>query len=115
MRPVPIVLSVLAALAALGTAFLLYSRFGAPEVAYGALGYEVQSDRQVRVEFEVVKDPAQTALCTLSARSADGGQAGVALVRVGPAPERRVVQSHELLTTVRAVTGEVTDCTPEGP
>ena len=115
MRPVPIVLAVLAALAALGAAFLLYSRVGAPEVTYGSLGYQVQSDRQVRVEFEVVKDPAQTALCTIQARSADGGQAGTALVRVGPAPERRVLQTHELLTRARAVSGQVTGCTVQDP
>ena len=114
MRPVPLVLSALAALAALSAAFLLYSRFGAPEVAYGSLGYAVESDRQVRVEFEVVKDPARTALCTVRARAADGGQAGLALLRVGPAPQRRVVQTHDLLTTARAVTAEVTDCTLEG-
>jgi len=114
VRPVPLVLSVLAGLAALGAAFLLYARFGAPEVTYGSLGYLVQSDRQVRIEFEVVKDPAQTVLCTVRARSAEGGQAGLALLRVGPAPQRRVVQTHELLTTVRAVNAEVTGCTPEG-
>jgi len=115
VRPVPIVLSVLAALASLSAAFLLYTRFGAPEVTQGTLGYLVQSDRRVSVKFEVVKDPAASALCTVRARSADGAQAGIALVRIGPAAERRTVQTRELLTTARAVSGEVTDCTSEGP
>jgi len=115
VRPVPLVLSVLGALVALVATFLLYGRFAAPDVTYGSLGYSVESDRQVRVEFEVVKDPARSAVCTVQARRADREQAGIALVRVGPAPQERVVQAHELLTTARAVSAEVTDCTLEGP
>ena len=109
-RPAVLLLGGLAAAASLGVAVLLFQRYGSPEVQSGTRGYAVSSDTLVTVTFEVAKDPAATALCTVRARDSTGAQAGVALVRVGPSAERTVVVVHVLPTTSRATTGEVTGC-----
>ena len=110
MRPAVLVLGGLTVAASLGAAVLLYQRYGDPDVQSGTRGYVVASDTLVTVEFEVAKDPAATALCTVRAQDRTGADAGVALVRVGPSAERRVVVAHPLQTTSRATTGEVTGC-----
>ena len=115
MRPVPLVLAAATGAVSLGVAGLLYARFGSPDVSYGPRRYVVESDTRVLVEFEVAKDPAASAVCTVRARDATGAEAGIALVRVGPAPQRTVRVVRELTTTARAVVGEVTGCTLEQP
>ena len=113
MRPAVLVLGGLTGVLSLGAAVLLYQRYGDPDVQSGLRGYAVESDALVRVEFEVAKDPAATALCSLVALDDTTAQAGVALVRVGPAPQRRVVVVHPLQTATRAVSAEVTGCSLE--
>ena len=110
MRPAVLVLGGLTVAASLGAAVLLFQRYGDPDVQSGTRGYVVASDTLVTVEFEVAKDPAATALCTVRAQDRTGADAGVALVRVGPSAGRRVVVAHPLQTTSRATTGEVTGC-----
>ena len=116
MRPAasPVVLALggLTAAASLGAAVLLYQRYGDPDVQSGTRGYVVESDALVRVEFEVAQDPGATALCTVRAQDPTGAEAGLALVRVGPAATRRVVVVHPLPTTSRATAAEVTGCSP---
>jgi len=113
VRPAVLALGGLTAAASLGVAVLLFQRYGSPDVQSGTRGYVVASDTLVTVEFEVAKDPAATALCTVRARDRTGAEAGVALVRVGPAADRRVVVVHPLQTTSRATTGEVAGCSLE--
>ncbi len=104
-----------AALAGLLVAIALFTAYGAGEDARISIrGYEVLSDRAVRVDFEVVKEPSATALCSVFARGADGAEVGNALVRIGPSDDGVVRQSRELATTARAVTGEVLRCEVEG-
>lgn len=113
MKPVPLVLGALVVAASLAVAVLLYGRFGPGEVQSTLLGYEVVSDSTVRVRFQVDKDPAATVLCTVRARERSGAEAGVALVRVGPAPDGRVEKTYDLVTRARANSGEVLGCSPE--
>ena len=110
MQPAVLFLGGLTVAASLGAAVVLFQRYGDPDVQSGTRGYVVESDALVQVEFEVAKDPAATALCTVRAQDRTGAEAGLALVRVGPAPARRVVVVHPLPTTSRAITGEVTGC-----
>jgi len=110
VRPAVLLLGGLTVAASLGAAVVLFQRYGNPDVQSGTRGYVVASDALVTVEFEVAKDPAATALCSVRAQDATGADAGVALVRVGPSAERRVVVVHPLTTTSRATTGEVTGC-----
>ncbi len=113
MPRTPLVLGALAALVGLFVAVVYFRAFGAPEVGSGLRTYDVRSDTSVQVSFEVRKDPAQTAVCTLRARSATGAEVGQALVRVGPADARSTVVSYDLATTGRATLAEVTGCVPE--
>ncbi len=111
MRPVTLVLGGLAVLVSLGIAIILYQAYGQAEVGFGPRGYTVESDTLVRVVFDVEKDPAATALCTVRARDRFGDEAGSALVTVGPSPRRQQTVTYDLSTRARANTGEITDCT----
>jgi len=110
VRRAPVVVGAIAALVGLAVAVLLYRGYGATEVGFGPRGFAVTSDSSVRVEFEVVKEPARTALCTVRARDRTGAEVGTALVRVGPAAGRGQVVRYDLATTGRANTGEITGC-----
>jgi len=115
VRPVPLLLGSVAALVSLGVAVLLFRAFGTTEVGFGPRGYTVSSDRSVQIVFEVDKDPAATALCSVRARDRYGSEAGTALVRVGPSAKRHLVVTYDLATTARANTGEITGCTLDRP
>ena len=110
VQPVVLVLGGLTVAASLGAAVVLYQRYGDPDVQSGTRGYVVESDTLVRVEFEVAKDPAASAVCELRARDRSGAEAGTALVPVGPSADRRTTVVHVVPTTARAVLGEVTGC-----
>ena len=112
MKPVPIVLGAVVVALSLVVAVVLYGRYGPGEVRSGLLSFEVVSDSTVRIRFEVVKDPAQTAVCTVRARDREGTEAGVALVRVEPAAEGRTRVSYDLATRLRATSGELIGCSP---
>ena len=102
-----------AAVVGLAVAVLLFRGYGPGGVAYESRGYTVESDALVRVEFEVAKDPAAAAVCSVRAQDRTGAEVGNALVRIGPSPQSRQVVTHDLPTTARAVTGEVTGCSAE--
>ena len=113
-RAVPYVLGALVVAASLAAAVVLYGRFGVSEIGYGARGFVVGSDQLVQVSFEVRRaEPATPALCTVRARDTTGAEVGAALVRVPPSDRTTVVVSHDLVTTGRANTGEVTGCSLE--
>lgn len=104
------VLGGVAVLLSLAVALVLFNRFGDVGARATVRSYEVLSDTAVRVDFQVVKAPGETVVCTVRARDASGAEAGIALVRVGPSSGGSVLVSHELVTTSRANTGEVTGC-----
>ena len=113
MPRAPVLVGVLGAVVGLVVAVLLYRSYGASEVGFGPRGFTVVSDSLVRVEFEVDKDAAATALCTVRSRDRTGAEVGTALVRVGPSAGRRQVVTHDLTTSGRAASGEVTGCSLE--
>lgn len=92
----------------------LYDRFGSDRLALQVRGYEVVSDRLVRVQFDVTPPDGGTAWCLVRARGRDGLEVGAEFVPVrGDGPEVRV--EHDLATTDRAVTGEVPRCSTSSP
>ena len=95
----------------------LFGRFGQPEVRFRVLGFTVESDTTVRIDFEVTKEPGQTAYCAVRARDASGAETGREVVTIGPARDgaERVRLEHRLATAERAVTGEVERCSLQGP
>ncbi len=94
----------------LGLAYVGYDRFGGSQVSYGVLGFHVLSDRAVEVRFEVRKSPSATVACLVRAREKGGTEVGSETVTLGPSPTSQVVTVHQLTTTRRATTGEVTGC-----
>ncbi|MDP9432803.1 MAG: DUF4307 domain-containing protein [Actinomycetota bacterium] len=105
-------------LAAALTGFLVWIalRVATPEVRAVELGYQVLSDRQVEVRFEVFKPAGVRALCIVRARNRAGAETGRAQVPVGTAgdDDERVKVAYRLPTRNRAITGEVPSCTLDG-
>lgn len=80
-----------------------------PAVRSTLLGYEVTSDRAVKVRFEVWRRPGVVAQCVVRARNAEGVEVGSRLIII-PAGERRVIRTEVLETRSRAISGELKDC-----
>jgi Domain of unknown function (DUF4307) len=119
-RAVPRALAVLLGALFLGLlvalAFLLYSRWGTPDVPVRPRGFEVLSDTAVRVEFEVTPTAGGEAWCLVRSRGEQGQEVGRVFVRVPAADDGGVVRvDHVLTTSARAVTGEVPRCLPSPP
>lgn len=108
----PALLTGVGVVVGLVVAVLLYRGYGGGSagVASGVRSFSVLSDDRVRVVFEVAKARDAAALCTVRARDRDGQEAGTAVVRVPPSPQRPQVVTYDLVTSSRAVTGEVTGC-----
>ena len=100
---------VVGALIAVGV-YVLYERHNEGRLPYEVRGYEVLSDRAVRVSFEVSLARGERGECKLRARGRSLNDVGTAIVPVGPGKGGALVTSHDLATTARAVTGEVTGC-----
>jgi hypothetical protein len=96
-------------------ALLLYDRFGNAPVRAQVVGFQVVSDRLVRIEVEVSKTSGSRAYCYLRARGADGAEVGRAAVTVDAegTDARSVRLTHELATTALAVTGEAGRCSQQ--
>ncbi len=80
-------------------------------------GYEVVSDRQVDVRFDLRRDPDRAVVCELEAQDFSHTVVGRTEVTVGPSgssPSRHV---RSVETATPAVTGYVTECwyADEGP
>ncbi len=105
-RAVSFLGAALLALALVALLFGLYERRTGSQLTYQVGAYEVVSDTAVRVSFTVNTGGTKTGLCRVRARNADGAEAGVAVIEVGPGRE----VSYLLTTTSRAVTGEVSGC-----
>ena len=96
----------------LAVVWVLFDRYGQPDVRSRLLGYSVQGDRGVVVEFEVAAEQGKAVTCVVRARNAAGAEVGREVVRVGAVPpgERTLTVRHALATTDRPVTGEVQRC-----
>lgn len=109
--PALVVLVVVAGLAVTATLYRRYA--GGGQVRGTVVAYDVVADDRVRVRFTVRGADGAAATCTVRARGADGAEVGRAEVAV-PATrtgDDRTVTA-ELVTTGRAVTGEVQRCAP---
>ncbi|HEY5516064.1 MAG TPA: DUF4307 domain-containing protein [Pengzhenrongella sp.] len=74
------------------------------------VGYSVKGPGRIDVTFDVIKDPAATAECTIHALSSGFAEVGVTQVTVGPAPDRIQRQTVTVATQELAVTGIVDTC-----
>jgi uncharacterized protein DUF4307 len=84
-------------------------RNGEHPIQYASGNFQVVSDTQVLISFEVDKPKAWTVTCAVRSRNAIGAEVGRKTVTI--APGKKVNRLTEALTTTdRAVTGEVEDC-----
>ena len=94
--------------------FSLFDRYTGEQVRARVIDFQVLSDSQVRIDFEVAKRSGSEAYCIVRSRGADGAEVGREVVEVdGRGDDRRVLRVEHVLTTrERAVTGEVARCSP---
>ena len=119
-RP-PVLQRVLAALLVLVVMFLvvqvirtLWERAAQDVVSGRVIAFRVESDRAVRISLEVNKEAGGRAFCIVRARGASGAEVGkdVAQVDTVGTPESRMRLDYVLTTSERAVTGELSGCSP---
>ena len=114
-RATAVVLGVLFVGLLLAIAAALYQRIAAVDVRARVIDFQVQSDRVVRIDVEVLKPRGERAFCVLRARGASGAEVGREIVAIDPVgtDERVVRLEHDLATTSRATTGEAGRCSAE--
>jgi hypothetical protein len=93
-----------------GGVYAFYTRHNEGRLAYEVRGFDVRSDSAVRITWEVKLADGEVGECKLRARGRTFNDVGTAIVPVGPGTGGVLVTSHDLETTARAVTGEVTGC-----
>jgi hypothetical protein len=104
------VLSVLAlagALAWAGWAGLSATSGG---VSWSDVGFDVQGDTAVSLTYDITKDPAATAICSLRALDTNKTAVGVAQVRIGPSSTRTTRRTDTVRTSTLAVSATVRTC-----
>lgn len=101
-----------AAALALAVGWAAYISFGPgrDRVTFQDIGWSVPSQDRVEVRFEVQKDPAATAVCTVRALNRGFTEVGIADVTVGPAARRATTVTAVVPTTEQAVSGNVKAC-----
>jgi hypothetical protein len=109
-RPVLVTGAILLVALLVGLAYLAFDRYSHGRVRFATLGYAVLSDTAVEVRFEVHKGLQETVRCAVQARDRDGAVVARDVVTIGPADLEGVLTVHQLTTTRRAATGEVTSC-----
>ena len=93
-----------------GGIYAFYARHDKGRLAYEVRGFDVRSDSSVRISWEVKLGDGEVGECKLRARGRSLNDVGTAIVPIGPGTGGVLVTSHDLETTARAVTGEVTGC-----
>ncbi len=111
-RPARFALVGLLGLTLLALLVVAFQRFQARTTTYAVLGYKVLDDQRVEVRFRVDVPVGGTVHCGVRARALDGAVVGEERVQVGPQRSSPVVVTRLLTTRSRAVTGEVTGCSP---
>lgn len=82
----------------------------AGRVHWTTTGFEVASDAEVAVRFDLNRDPDRAVTCTLHALDANHFRVGTATVTVPAAPSSPSRHVESVRTVTRAVTGYVDFC-----
>jgi len=93
-------------------AWLGWAGLGQPTAQFETrdLGYELISDREVTVRFELSAPPGMEISCAIQALNASYGIVGWAVVDIPPADVRTRVFNQPLRTSEQAVTGLLYEC-----
>ena len=74
-------------------------------------GFDIVSDEQIDVRFDLRRDPSRTVVCDLHALDTHHARVGTGKVTVGPADSSPSRHVETLRTVARATTGYVDSCT----
>lgn len=83
-----------------------------PPASATLVGYTVTADDEVRIRYEVTRDPATAVTCTLEAQDRYHDAVGRVSVTVPNGGDATVARDDTVRTTSRAVTGIVVGCAP---
>lgn len=110
-RRLSLIAGVLAA--ALALAWLVWAGLGGngASVTSTDVGFRIVGDSAVDFTFDVAKDPARTASCTLQALDRTNGTVGLVTVTVGPSREQVTRTTRTIRTSAAAVNAVVRSCT----
>jgi len=115
-RRIVTVLAALVVLAGLGAAAVAYQRYEATDVEGEAAAFSVLDDRTVSVTISVTrKDPEQTVVCIVRARSQDGAETGRREVVVGPAQAKTIQVTTTVASFRTPYVGDVYGCGTDVP
>lgn len=107
-----VVVSLLVAAVSVAWGVWVQSSQSASSPEFKNTGYELTSGNEVSLSFEVVKDPAATAVCAVQALNTAGAPVGWDEVTIGPSEAGARVTAHtaHLLITSPAHTAVVESC-----
>jgi hypothetical protein len=83
-------------------------------VQWTDVGFDIVSNQQVDVTYDVHKDQDATVTCTLRALDRAKGQVGFTTVVIGPADSETTRRTDTVRTSALAVTGFVHGCVVQG-
>ena len=115
-RRIVTALAALVVLAGLGAAAVAYQRYEATDVEGEAAAFEVLDDRTVSITISVTrKNPEQTVVCIVRARSQDGAETGRREIVVGPAQAKTIQVTTTVPSFRTPYVGDVYGCGTEVP
>jgi len=99
-------------LAVAGLAWVIWAGLGqaSADVRWTDVGFQIVDNSRVTVTYDVGKDPAATAVCSLQALDQGKSTVGIARVTIGPTSARVTRRTDEIRTSALAVTGVVKEC-----
>ena len=115
-RRIVTALAALVVLAGIGAAAVAYPRYEGPDVEGEAAAFEVLDDRTVSITISVTrKNPEQTVVCIVRARSQDGAETGRREIVVGPAQAKTIQVTTTVPSFRTPYVGDVYGCGTEVP
>ncbi|WP_416063013.1 DUF4307 domain-containing protein [Rhodococcus indonesiensis] len=97
-------------------AFLLYQKFGTPDIESEVVTYTVVDDSTVQVQFTVTrKDPSQEAVCIIRSRSKDGSETGRREVLIPSSESGTLLMDAPVITSQRPGMADMYGCSFDVP
>ena len=115
-RRIVTALAALVVLAGIGAAAVAYQRYEGTDVEGEPAAFEVLDDRTVSITISVTrKNPEQTVVCIVRARSQDGAETGRREIGVGPAQAKTIQVTTTVPSFRTPYVGDVYGCGREAP
>lgn len=115
-RRIVTALAALVVLAGIGAAAVAYQRYEGTDVEGEPAAFEVLDDRTVSITISVTrKNPEQTVVCIVRARSQDGAETGRREIVVGPAQAKTIQVTTTVPSFRTPYVGDVYGCGTKVP